>query len=170
MTTGEVAKHCGVNFRTVIRWIERGHLEAYKLPGRGDNRIPIESFIAFLQSNQMPVPAELVQTVQTLLLWCEQPTHSIELAALIRKAGWEPLITHNAVAFGYQLALQQPKAIVLMGSAHWETVQRLMVEQGKNEALMILLNPAAPSACPDTWHCLPWPDGQTKLFDLLKGA
>jgi len=27
LTTGEIAKHCGVNFRTVIRWIKRGHLK-----------------------------------------------------------------------------------------------------------------------------------------------
>ncbi|MDO6805884.1 helix-turn-helix domain-containing protein, partial [Wenyingzhuangia sp. 1_MG-2023] len=54
LTTGEVAKYCGVNFRTVIRWIERGHLEAYKLPGRGDNRVPVAGFVRFLQSNEMP--------------------------------------------------------------------------------------------------------------------
>lgn len=170
LTTGEVAKHCGVNFRTVIRWIERGHLEAYKLPGRGDNRIPVDGFIAFLQSNQMPVPAELVQTVPTLLLLCEQNGHSSELAALIRKAGWEPLITHNAVAFGFQLAQQQPQAILLLSSTASEAVQRLLIEQGKNNLLLIALNAPAHSPCPEAWHCLTWPDGQNKLFDLLKGA
>ena len=36
-TTGEIAKFVGVNFRTVIRWIERGQLDGYKLPGRGDH-------------------------------------------------------------------------------------------------------------------------------------
>jgi excisionase family DNA binding protein len=47
LTTGEAAKYCGVNFRTVIRWIERGHLDAYKLPGRGDNRIPVDTFVDY---------------------------------------------------------------------------------------------------------------------------
>ncbi|ASP40977.1 hypothetical protein CHH28_17240 [Bacterioplanes sanyensis] len=60
LTTGEVAKFCGVNFRTVIRWIERGHLQAYKLPGRGDNRIPVNGFVEFLKDNHMPVPDELL--------------------------------------------------------------------------------------------------------------
>ena len=59
LTTGEVAKYCGVNFRTVIRWIEKGYIEAYKLPGRGDNRIPIHSFVTFLNKNNMPVPSDL---------------------------------------------------------------------------------------------------------------
>ena len=68
LTTGEVAKYCGVNFRTVIRWIERGHLEAYKLPGRGDNRIPVDSFVNFLKGNNMPVPDDLMMGGKTLLL------------------------------------------------------------------------------------------------------
>lgn len=59
LTTGEAAKYCNVNFRTVIRWIERGHLKAYKLPGRGDNRIQVEDFIGFLEQSGMPVPNEL---------------------------------------------------------------------------------------------------------------
>ena len=69
LTTGEVAKYCGVNFRTVIRWIERGHLDAYKLPGRGDNRIPVESFVDFLNNNNMPVPEELDSGDINLSYW-----------------------------------------------------------------------------------------------------
>ena len=39
LTTGDIAKYCNVNFRTVVRWVERGLLKSHKLPGRGDNRI-----------------------------------------------------------------------------------------------------------------------------------
>lgn len=59
LTTGEIAKYCGVNFRTVIRWIDKGYLESYKLPGRGDNRVPLAKFIEFLKANGMPIPEEL---------------------------------------------------------------------------------------------------------------
>lgn len=69
LTTGEVASFCDVNFRTVIRWIKRGHLKAYQLPGRGDNRIVIKDFLQFLVEHSMPIPdqfqplaAELVET------------------------------------------------------------------------------------------------------------
>jgi two-component system, cell cycle sensor histidine kinase and response regulator CckA len=58
-TTGETAKWCGVNFRTVLRWIERGQLNAYRLPGkRGDFRITSDSLLTFLHENQMPIPDE----------------------------------------------------------------------------------------------------------------
>ena len=55
LTTGEVASYCGVNFRTVIRWIEKGYIESFKLPGRGDNRIRVDHFVNFLHHNKMPV-------------------------------------------------------------------------------------------------------------------
>lgn len=58
LTTGEIAKYCGVNSRTVIRWIERGHLRAYHLPGRGDSRVEVQDFLDFLRRHQMPVPEE----------------------------------------------------------------------------------------------------------------
>lgn len=58
-TTGEVAEFCGVNFRTVIRWMERGKLGGYKLPGRGDHRVPEADLLKFLTANHLPVPAEL---------------------------------------------------------------------------------------------------------------
>lgn len=68
LTTGDVAKYCGVNLRTVIRWIERGHLKAYKLPGRGDNRIQMDDFLEFLDQNQMPVPEALKHSVPNVLV------------------------------------------------------------------------------------------------------
>ena len=52
LTTGDIAKLCGVNFRTVIRWIQRGHLKAFQLPGRGDNRVQVADFIEFLNAEQ----------------------------------------------------------------------------------------------------------------------
>lgn len=58
-TTGEIAEFCGVTLRTVIRWIEKGHLKGYKLPGRGNNRVLPHDLLAFLQQQNMPIPDEL---------------------------------------------------------------------------------------------------------------
>jgi len=59
LSTGEIAKLCDVNLRTVIRWIERGALKGFKLPGRGNNRVRVEDFLAFLVEHEIPIPAEL---------------------------------------------------------------------------------------------------------------
>lgn len=68
LTTGDIAKLCGVNFRTVIRWIQRGHLKAFQLPGRGDNRVQVADFIDFLNENDMPIPQELKPTPKKVLI------------------------------------------------------------------------------------------------------
>lgn len=65
LSTGEIAQYCDVNLRTVIRWIERGVLKGYKLPGRGNNRVRKEDFIAFLKANNMPLPGNL--STETIL-------------------------------------------------------------------------------------------------------
>jgi len=60
LTTGEVAKHCGVAPRTVTKWTDSRRLKAYKLPGSGDRRIVQGDLIDFLREYQMPVPVELL--------------------------------------------------------------------------------------------------------------
>ena len=47
LTTGTVAKHCGVSKVTVLRWIEEGYLPTFRLP-KGHNRIHREDFFKFL--------------------------------------------------------------------------------------------------------------------------
>ncbi len=64
LTTTEAAHYCSVSFRTIIRWIEKGKLPAYQLPGRGDNRIKIQDFLEFLEKNQIPVPEELIESTK----------------------------------------------------------------------------------------------------------
>lgn len=53
-TTGAVARCCGVSKVTVLRWIEKGNMAAFKLPG-GQNRIPRANFIAFASKHGIPV-------------------------------------------------------------------------------------------------------------------
>jgi excisionase family DNA binding protein len=53
-TTGVVAKYCGVSKVTVLRWIEKGNLIAFKLPG-GQNRIHRDDFFAFANKHGIPV-------------------------------------------------------------------------------------------------------------------
>jgi len=59
LTTGEVAQFCGVNHRTVHRWIRDGRLKAFSLPGRGDHRVPVNACIAFFREYDIPVPPQL---------------------------------------------------------------------------------------------------------------
>lgn len=167
LTTGEVAKYCGVNFRTVIRWIERGHLEAYKLPGRGDNRIPLPGFISFLQSNQMPVPDELRGQGRTLLVLVEGDRVGAEIASSARRSGWEPLLAGDSMQFGFLFAEQQPAAIVVNSLDLLEAVNRLRRDGDNPELLCILAGTDVMSTeARPGWQLVSWP-GEQKLFTSL---
>lgn len=119
LTTGEIADYCGVNFRTVIRWIERGHLAAYKLPGRGDNRVQMDNFLTFLKENKMPVPKAL----QASLEEHEHPQRALivdddeHLAGLLTvymsKVGFETRVATDGFQAGSQLVTYAPHIMTL---------------------------------------------------------
>jgi excisionase family DNA binding protein len=54
LTTGAVARYCGVSKVTVLRWIEKGNLVAFRLPG-GQNRIHRDDFYAFADRHSIPI-------------------------------------------------------------------------------------------------------------------
>jgi excisionase family DNA binding protein len=54
LTTGVTARYCGVSKVTVLRWIEKGELKAFKLPG-GQNRIHQDDFYAFATKHNIPI-------------------------------------------------------------------------------------------------------------------
>ena len=55
MTVGFVARCCGVSNTTVLRWIERGQLLAFRLPA-GHYRIGRGAFNEFLLNNNLSLP------------------------------------------------------------------------------------------------------------------
>ena len=58
LTVGIVAEHCGVSKVTVLRWIKKGYLAAFRLPG-GHNRICRDDFTEFLTKHSIPIRKHL---------------------------------------------------------------------------------------------------------------
>jgi excisionase family DNA binding protein len=54
LTTGTIARYCGVSKVTVLRWIDKGELTSFRLPG-GQNRILREDFYNFADRHGIPV-------------------------------------------------------------------------------------------------------------------
>ena len=63
LKTGDVAKYCHTTVSQVIRWIKRGELKAFQIPG-GHNRITIEDFKDFLERHNIPVSDEILHKVK----------------------------------------------------------------------------------------------------------
>jgi len=60
-TTGAVAQDCGVSGMTVLRWIQRGHLPAFRLP-EGHYRIHRDDLGEFLMNYEIPIRGRMVKT------------------------------------------------------------------------------------------------------------
>ena len=118
LTTGEVAKYCHVNLRTVSRWIDRGLLKAYKLPGRGDNRVQRQDFLSFLKRNAMPIPGDLQESVSegtdhTILMVDDEPLALRSMQLVLRKAKYRIYTAESGFKAGVFLETLEPDLILL---------------------------------------------------------
>ncbi|MBI4616358.1 MAG: response regulator [Planctomycetes bacterium] len=113
LTTGQIAQYLGVNFRTVIRWIQRGELKAFQLPGRGDNRVELENFIAFLEANSLPIPEQFRKTPRPVLIVEEDASIAKLLERRLKKKGFEATIAPDGFRAGTLLGEVNPSVVVL---------------------------------------------------------
>ena len=54
-TTGDVARICCVAPRTVVKWLEAGHLKGYILPDSRHRRITKDSLVTFMEKHGIPM-------------------------------------------------------------------------------------------------------------------
>jgi CheY-like chemotaxis protein len=113
LTTGDIAKLCGVNFRTVIRWIQRGHLKAFQLPGRGDNRVQIADFIEFLGENNMPIPEELQPSGRRVLIVEGDGKTAGRMDKALAEAGFETRLAGDGFSAGALAASFDPLVMIV---------------------------------------------------------
>ena len=67
LTSHAVAELIGVSPSTVLSWIDKGLLPAFRTPG-GHRRVEPAALVQFLRSHQMPVPKTLLPQAKKLLL------------------------------------------------------------------------------------------------------
>lgn len=113
LTTGQAAQLGAVNFRTVIRWIEKGWLPAHRLPGRGDHRIAVAEFVQFLKSHGMPVPASLEPVNPRLLIVEDLPEMAAAIERIAVLAGLECAIARDGFEAGARLLSFRPRLMTL---------------------------------------------------------
>lgn len=116
-TTGEIAKFCDVNLRTVIRWIDKGELEGFKLPGRGNNRVTEKAFLEFMRKYNMPIPEELKQTAELnsgrILIVDDEEKLAKSILRVLRGAGYETSLALDGFRAGSKLMKEKPALMTL---------------------------------------------------------
>ena len=112
-TTGDVAKFTGVNFRTVIRWIERGELEGYKLPGRGDHRVRHSDLLAFMLKNAIPLPEQWLSQTKKALIVDDDVAMAQAIARVFKRQHWDVQVAHDGFEAGLILGEFKPNVMTL---------------------------------------------------------
>ncbi|WP_371194763.1 helix-turn-helix domain-containing protein [Glaciecola sp. SC05] len=113
-SSGEIASICDVTPRTVIRWIGAGRLNAFKLPGRGNNRVNETDLFAFLTQNNMPIPADLAPVVEkACVIVTEDEYLSKHVKRIVRDANFVVSAFENGIEAGFEIALKKPLLVVL---------------------------------------------------------
>lgn len=113
LTTGEAARVCGVNFRTVLRWIDRGLLHAYKLPGRGDHRVPIEELRRFMRENGIPDLSQPQELPKRVLITDDELPMARAIERVLKRVGFETAIATNGFEAGAMLYSFKPGIMTL---------------------------------------------------------
>ena len=113
LTSGEIEKLCNVNFRTVLRWIERGELPAYKLPGRGDNRVRMEDFLDFVAAHRLPVPPEFRPNGRRVLVVDDESYMARSIRRVLKGEGFDVKIANDGFRAGTYLGTFAPALVTL---------------------------------------------------------
>jgi excisionase family DNA binding protein len=113
LTTGEIANYCDVNLRTVIRWIDKGSLKGYKLPGRGNNRVTTENFTAFLRENNIPIPLEFQVLNKKILVVDDEENMANAIKRVLKRDGYDCDVATNGFMAGSKLIQEKPALMTL---------------------------------------------------------
>lgn len=148
-TTNQLAKLFGVVPTTVIDWVERGKLRAFKTLG-GHRRITHQAVLDFLTSNRLPVPPALAAETPLVALvsldgeWARTTAQSLEreLAPARVQAA------HHPVTALLSMGSDRPDLVVLdahLGGWHLEELARLLKGHFGHDGFRVLGLSTAPA-------------------------
>ncbi len=113
----EIAEYCDVHHRTVSRWIANGQLKGHKLPGRGNYRVQLVDFLAFLQQQKMPVPVSLVsepsQVNKKILVIDDEVALRNAIRRVLQQRGYVIELAEDGFQAGVRLSQFKPDLLTL---------------------------------------------------------
>ena len=112
-TTGEVAKICNLSQQTIIRCFDAGRVEGFRIPGSKFRRIPHESLIKFMQSNDIPIDA--LQSGKKKILIVDDDAEIIEMMVdvLVRDGRFDVKSAASGYEGGIMTEQFRPDLIIL---------------------------------------------------------
>ncbi len=114
LTSHAVAELIGVSPSTVLSWIDKGLLPAFRTPG-GHRRVDPAALVEFLRAHQMPVPRALLPQARRVLLIDDEVTflRSTKRALKQQFPDLEVEVAEGPVEGLLKIGTDKPDAVVL---------------------------------------------------------
>jgi len=115
LTVSQASKYCKVSSKTIINWIEAGHLKAYKTVG-GHRRIKKEDMDQFLREKGMPLPEEPKGEERKKILVVDDDKIIVETIVQALEEdeyGYEMISASDGFEAGLQISHFKPDLLIL---------------------------------------------------------
>ncbi|MGQ9509900.1 MAG: response regulator [Thermodesulfobacteriota bacterium] len=115
LTVSQASKYCKVSPKTIINWIEAGHLKAYKTVG-GHRRIKKEDLDQFLKERGMPLPEESKVEERKKILVVDDDKIIVETIVQALEEdefGYEMISASDGFEAGLQVSHFKPDLLIL---------------------------------------------------------
>ncbi len=115
LTVSQASKYCKVSSKTIINWIDAGHLKAYKTVG-GHRRIKKEDLDQFLKEKGMPLPEESKVEERKRILVVDDDKIIVETIVQALEEdeyGYEMISASDGFEAGLQVSHFKPDLLIL---------------------------------------------------------
>ncbi len=115
LTVSQACKYCRVSPKTIINWIEGGHIKAYKTVG-GHRRIKREDLDQFLKQKGMPMPEEPKGEERKKILVVDDDKIIVETIVQALEEdefGYEMISAADGFGAGLQVSHFKPDLVIL---------------------------------------------------------
>jgi len=115
LTVSQACKYCKVSSKTIINWVEAGHIKAYKTVG-GHRRIKKEDLDEFLKAKGMPLPAEPKGEERKKILVVDDDKIIVETIVQALEEdeyGYEMISASDGFEAGLQVSHFKPDLLIL---------------------------------------------------------
>ncbi len=135
-TTNQLAKLFGVVPTTVIDWIEKGKLEAFKTLG-GHRRITHQAVLDFLERNHLPYPPAFAHDAPKLVVLESQPDVLRALGTQITQGlpDSRAFLENHPVDALVRMGVERPRLIIVDGQLPGIDILELCRRLKENPAL-----------------------------------
>ncbi|MHC4075703.1 MAG: response regulator [Planctomycetota bacterium] len=112
-TTGQAAEICKVSQQTIIRCFDSGRLEGFRIPGSRFRRIPRQSLVRFMRTNNIPL--DNLDSGKKKILIVDDDDEIIELIVdvLVRDSRFDVKTASSGYDAGVQTQQFRPDLILL---------------------------------------------------------